>query len=512
MFTFPQVQSWLREAQMVERRRLRRRHQPFRFTAVAIAAIATPLTFCAAQGTLWSYWLGAGVRHHIAQRRRIQCHDSKGQTTSPEDLDPYLQMTSDLDALLKELRPSVEKAEKAAKAPRRLKQQSTGNMTVIMAKTLEGLEDHMENTTKAAAGEVASAPVAGEASASSSEVLISSTDSALEEAEPVEAAAGEAASALVAGDASASSSEALFSSTDTALEEAEPVEVDSVEPDLEASPVMAVTIAEKRTAEVYAVPGGIALDPMKQFAVQPQQLIEYGLRPAPEYGNDAFIVTLGQLDHMVEFKMQAIQGVLNALNRYVSDLEQELRRAEVDLKQANTKLDEEHVLREKAESELRVALEQRAAAEAAVVTEQEALQTAEKKVQDFDLQVTQIRESVERAEISKEEGDRLYNEVRAEQVASMSSKEEAQALMDQELERLQEAEKATEEARQKAEEAARVEAILRRELEEKSSLLQQLQAERDEEARKRADADARFYDLVHRLQSKRGQAGQSASS
>lgn len=224
-----------------------------------------------------------------------------------------------------------------------------------------------------------------------------------------------------------------------------------------------------------------------------------GLKPAPaEYGADMYVISGADLERIVEVKVQKIQGSLNALKRYMEELESDLMQKEDQLDSTEAQLQVEEQLRQAAEAERDALLQQRAALEAKLVEDRQAASTIEQEVLDMDAQAEEIADRRSRGEISEEEACALEEQLiqaQARRLSTRRKKEYEQVSAD------------TVQASLRAEEAAKEEERLRRELVEVRLQVEKVKAERDQEAERREEADSRFNQLVQRIQAKIGGRG-----
>jgi len=225
-----------------------------------------------------------------------------------------------------------------------------------------------------------------------------------------------------------------------------------------------------------------------------------GLRPAPEYGSGMYIASAKQIEQIVEGKVQKIQASLNALKRYMEELEEELIKKEDQLEEVQIQLQEEEELRLAAEAERDELLEQRACLEAKLVEDRREEQNAQQQVDDFDRQAEEVAERLARGEIDEEEASRIEEELIRAEARRLTARESSR----QDGEELQKVSVASEEANKKVAEMSREGERLQEEMRKMREQMAAVEAEREEEAKKRIEADSRFNALVQRIQAKVG--------
>lgn len=225
-----------------------------------------------------------------------------------------------------------------------------------------------------------------------------------------------------------------------------------------------------------------------------------GLRPAPEYGSGMYIASAKQIEQIVEGKVQKIQASLNALKRYMEELEEELIKKEDQLEEVQIQLQEEEELRLAAEAERDELLEQRACLEAKLVEDKREEQNAQQQVDDFDRQAEEVAERLARGEIDEEEASRIEEELIRAEARRLTARESSR----QDGEDLQKVSVASEEANKKIAEMSREGERLQEEMRKMREEMAAVEAEREEEAKKRVEADSRFNALVQRIQAKVG--------
>lgn len=225
-----------------------------------------------------------------------------------------------------------------------------------------------------------------------------------------------------------------------------------------------------------------------------------GLRAAPEYGAGMFVANADQISAIVDLKVQKVQASLNALKRYMEELEGELVKKEDQLEDVQLRLQEEEHARLAAEAERDELVAQRAALEAKLVEDTEAEQKAQRQVDDMDLEAELVAARLARGEITEEEAALIEEELIRAEARRLTARETTR----EDTGELQKVQGAAEDASVRIAEMAGEGERLQADLQRMRDQVAAAQAERDEESRKREEADDRFNKLVERIQAKVG--------
>ncbi|CAE8623089.1 unnamed protein product, partial [Polarella glacialis] len=129
-------------------------------------------------------------------------------------------------------------------------------------------------------------------------------------------------------------------------------------------------------------------------------LLHTGVRPAPEYGGDMYVASIRQLDTLFDAKLEkasrAHQAGMQALQRYVVQLEGDLDIKEDEVSAVDTQLKEERQRRFEAEEKAQEALSQLSAGGEASPA---AIAAAEAEAQELREELMSAREGAEAARI-----------------------------------------------------------------------------------------------------------------
>uniref|UniRef100_A0A7S4W046 Uncharacterized protein n=1 Tax=Alexandrium monilatum TaxID=311494 RepID=A0A7S4W046_9DINO len=290
-----------------------------------------------------------------------------------------------------------------------------------------------------------------------------------------------------------SGSEATLEDAEEEEEKEEEAEYEEAEQDFSAAEV----VAAPATAEAAAPPPGeqaADADGELQLAVQ-----TVGLQMAPaDLGTGLYLVTKEQLGKIVDMKVQKLKASIIAMERYTSDLESDLFEKEEQLELAEARLREEIRLRAAAEQERDSLMQKRSALEAQFVQVSHDKKTAEEEFDEIDRRAEEIARRLSLGEITEEEAELEEEELMRAEARRLAARES----YDESREELQEVTTAVEEASERAGYASEGEVALQEQLVAMQEQVERLKAEKDSEAQKREEADARFNQLIQRIQAK----------
>jgi len=224
------------------------------------------------------------------------------------------------------------------------------------------------------------------------------------------------------------------------------------------------------------------------------------LQAAPEYGENKYIATVEQIQSIVDEKVQKYTAVIKSFERYIEELEEELDKTELELEQKDKTLKEEADRRRQAEDEVNKLLKQREELEASFEAAEEAGSKTEKFLGQLDDQAEKWARLAADGALDQDEADRLEEDLIAAQAAKFRTGTDAEVRLGQ----LQEVQEAADEAAQRAQEAEQRQQALAEELERMRGELKIMQEQRDNETKRREVADARFGQLIQRLQERVG--------
>ncbi|CAJ1406048.1 unnamed protein product [Effrenium voratum] len=212
-----------------------------------------------------------------------------------------------------------------------------------------------------------------------------------------------------------------------------------------------------------------------------------GLQRAPEYGGDKYIVSVNEIQTIVNEKVKHFSAVIKGLNRYITELEEDLEETEATLEQTSKALQEEGEKRRRAELEAEVQQQKRSELELQLAEAQQAKQEATSLLDNLDQQAEQVAERAASGEISEEES----HEIEEKLIRAQARRLLAQQSEEKSHQQLQEVSEAADEASRQAQAASQRQQQLTEEMEKLKNDLLEAQEQRDAEAQLREQADAR---------------------
>eukprot|EP00933_Yihiella_yeosuensis_P068778 TRINITY_DN7475_c0_g2_i3.p1 TRINITY_DN7475_c0_g2~~TRINITY_DN7475_c0_g2_i3.p1 ORF type:complete len:420 (+),score=113.47 TRINITY_DN7475_c0_g2_i3:90-1349(+) len=150
-----------------------------------------------------------------------------------------------------------------------------------------------------------------------------------------------------------------------------------------------------------------------------QAAIATGMRPAPEYGSDTYVASIGQISKLVDAKLDKARAThfagMQALQRYVMQLEGDLDAKEEEFRVIEDELKEEKLKAKAATSNTYATKKAAAANEAAAASEEEAASLRDELDRAREAQQaaeTQLAQEAQRAQVAETQLRNLVDKLR----------------------------------------------------------------------------------------------------
>jgi len=229
------------------------------------------------------------------------------------------------------------------------------------------------------------------------------------------------------------------------------------------------------------------------------EMLSAGLQRAPEYGPDMYVGSLMQIQATVDMRVKSYTVKMNALARYIEDLEGELDETHESLEAVENRLKVEQKLRLEAEEERDELKRQEAALSARLVDDADAQMDFAERVEELDREANLMAERLDSGQVSEEEAARVEEQL----IEAQAQQAEGAAERDRLREQYSEIQKLEAAATARAESAANTADELRDELESMRSKIDHVTSRYDDEVRRRQEAEGKFQELVQRIQARK---------